>query len=130
MALFAACALALVLLAGCGDDDEAPGGGATELVVRVDADGPRAPEPAREARVRCDGADDTAGCGAATRLDTGDFAPVPADTVCTQQYGGPQTARVTGTLRGERIDARFSRTDGCEISRWDSVADLLDVAGP
>jgi hypothetical protein len=32
---------------------------------------------------------------------------------------------VEGTLRGERIDARFDRTNGCEIERWDRNAGLL-----
>lgn len=57
------------------------------------------------------------------------FAPVPPDTMCTQVYGGPQTATVTGTLRGERVDAAFSRTDGCQIARWDRHAVLLVVTG-
>ncbi len=53
------------------------------------------------------------------------FAPIPDDAMCTEIYGGPQTATVTGTLRGERIDARFSRSNGCEIARWDRLAWLL-----
>jgi len=44
---------------------------------------------------------------------------------CTQLYGGPQTASIRGTLRGEPVDARFSRTDGCQIARWEQVGDLL-----
>ncbi|GAA2791030.1 SSI family serine proteinase inhibitor [Streptomyces showdoensis] len=53
------------------------------------------------------------------------FAPVPADQLCTQQYGGPATARVTGTWQGRSIDARFSRADGCEISRWENLRPVL-----
>ncbi|MFK3733154.1 SSI family serine proteinase inhibitor [Streptomyces sp. NPDC088090] len=53
------------------------------------------------------------------------FAPVPADALCTQVYGGPVTARVTGTWQGRRIDARFSRANGCEIDRWENVEPLL-----
>ena len=41
------------------------------------------------------------------------------------QPGGPQVAVVTGTYRGRGVEARFSRTDGCEISRWKSMAPLL-----
>ncbi|WP_337063297.1 SSI family serine proteinase inhibitor [Kineococcus sp. G2] len=62
------------------------------------------------------------------------FAPVPPDTACTQVYGGPQRATVTGTWAGREVDARFTRTDGCEIARWDAVAALLSpgaaAAGP
>jgi hypothetical protein len=53
------------------------------------------------------------------------FSPVPRGTACTQIYGGPQVARVRGRLRGRRISAEFSRTDGCEISRWDRVRFLF-----
>jgi hypothetical protein len=51
--------------------------------------------------------------------------PVPADRMCTQIYGGPQTAHVTGTWRGKPVDASFSRTDGCQTARWDALAGLL-----
>ncbi|MFD5769481.1 SSI family serine proteinase inhibitor [Streptomyces sp. NPDC127049] len=53
------------------------------------------------------------------------FAPVPADRMCAQVYGGPVTAQVTGTWQGRRIDARFSRANGCEIDRWENVEPLL-----
>jgi hypothetical protein len=46
------------------------------------------------------------------------FAPVPADSACTQIYGGPEQALVTGTFRGARVWARFGRADGCQIERW------------
>lgn len=46
------------------------------------------------------------------------FAPVPADTACTEQYGGPAEALVTGHFQGRRIWARFNRADGCRIARW------------
>ena len=68
--------------------------------------------------------DPEAACRALTRRDD-PFAPVPPDAVCTELYGGPQTASVTGTLKGKPVDARFSRTDGCQIDRWDSHAALL-----
>ncbi|HEV8249045.1 MAG TPA: SSI family serine proteinase inhibitor [Gaiellaceae bacterium] len=56
------------------------------------------------------------------------FRPVPRDAVCTEIYGGPQEALVTGTYRGHRVNARFSRTNGCEIARWNRVAVLFPVA--
>lgn len=45
--------------------------------------------------------------------------------ICTQIYGGPQTARVRGTVGDTRIDRRFSRRNGCEISDWSRVGPLL-----
>ena len=53
------------------------------------------------------------------------FAPIPADAVCTEQYGGPQIAHVTGTWRGQPVDLRLSRVDGCRIAQWDQLGPLL-----
>jgi len=53
------------------------------------------------------------------------FAPLPADQVCTEQFGGPQTARVTGSWAGAGVDLALARTNGCEISQWDSLGPLL-----
>jgi len=53
------------------------------------------------------------------------FKPVPPDTACTQIYGGPQVAFVRGTYNGRRIWARFNRSDGCQINRWDRIAFLF-----
>lgn len=44
---------------------------------------------------------------------------------CTQQYGGPEVATVTGTFEGRSVNAAFSRTDGCQISRWQALAPLF-----
>ncbi|NEK86334.1 hypothetical protein GCU60_11265 [Blastococcus saxobsidens] len=55
------------------------------------------------------------------------FAPLPEDAMCTQQYGGPQTARITGRWAGDPVDLELSRVDGCRISQWDSLGPLLPV---
>ena len=57
------------------------------------------------------------------------FAPPPRDVACTQIYGGPQMARVVGTIAGKRVWATFSRTDGCQISRWGGLSPWLLPAG-
>ena len=44
---------------------------------------------------------------------------------CTQIYGGPQRARVTGTIGDRRIDRRFKRTDGCQVADWQHAVPLL-----
>jgi hypothetical protein len=75
--------------------------------------------PARHHVVRCPG---DARCA---RLPSGWYAPVPADVMCSQVYGGPQQALVTGSWGGRKIWARFKRTDGCQTSRWDRVAFLF-----
>ena len=53
------------------------------------------------------------------------FTPLPRDVVCTEIYGGPQRARVVGTVAGKRIWATFARTNGCEIDRWNRVSPWL-----
>ncbi|MGI5196714.1 SSI family serine proteinase inhibitor [Streptomyces sp. CA-288835] len=73
--------------------------------------------------------------GACERLDrrTGwgedPFAPVEPGGMCTMQYGGPATARVTGTWAGRPVDATYERGNGCEIARWDAMVPVLPELG-
>ncbi|MEU8958805.1 SSI family serine proteinase inhibitor [Streptomyces sp. NPDC048518] len=60
-----------------------------------------------------------------TVFGTNPFAPVPRDAMCTMQYGGPATAHIRGTWAGRPVDARYSRTDGCQISRWNALVPVL-----
>ncbi len=53
------------------------------------------------------------------------FAAVSGGRTCTQVYGGPAVAEVHGRVRGEAVGGRFTRTDGCEIARWDRVRFLF-----
>ena len=57
--------------------------------------------------------------------------PVPAGKVqaCTQQYGGPQTATVTGVVDGRQVQVSFSLKDGCEIAAWNAAKDVLGSSG-
>jgi hypothetical protein len=129
------CLIAMALLAGCGEDDEAEAPAPTQapsspasladLKLTVDSDG-SGRQPPKEVEVRCGEGQESALCTGVDQLDPEAFEPTPPETACTQQYGGPETARVTGTLRGERIDAEFSREDGCAIARWDAVVPVLD----
>ncbi|GIU93773.1 MAG: hypothetical protein KatS3mg012_0230 [Gaiellaceae bacterium] len=57
------------------------------------------------------------------------FAPVPPDMACTEIYGGPQVARVVGTVKGTRIWTTFTRANGCEIDRWQRLSPWLLPAG-
>jgi hypothetical protein len=127
-------ALAVIValaFAACGSDEPttpATGGGSDELanlVVTVDPDGEES-GAAKELQVTCKAPTESDLCGAAAGLSAADLAPTAEDVACTQQYGGPETATIKGTLRGEEVDASFSRTDGCEIARWDKVSPLLN----
>jgi len=68
---------------------------------------------------------------AALKANPGIVAPVAPGTsrACTQQYGGPQKAAVTGMVDGVAVDSTFARTNGCEISAWDAAKNVLGAAG-
>ena len=125
----------VALLASCGDSGDALAPKAdqnlvADLRVTVKPKGPGGFERVR--RVECArlGEDATEPrCRLLGGLEPEDMAPVPRRTACTQIYGGPATARVTGELRGERVSASFDLTDGCEIARWRRNAALLGAPG-
>lgn len=74
--------------------------------------------------------DATAALAAVEQFGEEIFFPEPRpDLICTQQYGGPQVAVVTGWFRGRKVHSQFSRTDGCEIARWKTMASLLGNTG-
>lgn len=68
-------------------------------------------------------------CAAIAKQGTRLFAPVPAGIACSQIYGGPESARIAGTVTGHKINATFSRTDGCQIARWNAAKALVTFPG-
>jgi hypothetical protein len=56
-------------------------------------------------------------------------APRATDQACTQQYGGPQQATVTGVVDGIPVEAGFSLRDGCAIAAWNAAKDVLGSSG-
>ena len=66
-------------------------------------------------------------CSKLRRIGVRSFAPVPAHAACTEIYGGPQIARVSGRFAGQSIKASFNRTNGCEIARWSKLAFLFPL---
>jgi hypothetical protein len=121
--------LPLLLVAACGGDDVVttadPPAAGTSLVVEVDA-GTGATE---RWRLTCEpvGGDhpDPEGACAAVAAQPDPFAPIPPEAVCTQVYGGPETATVRGTHRGRPVDLGLARTDGCRMSQWDALAAVV-----
>ncbi len=65
--------------------------------------------------------------GACRRLDAlgGPLRVTPRREMCSMVYGGPQTARVTGMWRGHRVDQRYSRSNGCQTTRWQRMEPVL-----
>ncbi|PQZ89561.1 hypothetical protein CQ018_15520 [Arthrobacter sp. MYb227] len=51
--------------------------------------------------------------------------PAPSNQMCTEQYGGPATALVTGTRDGKAVNREFDLKNGCGISDWGNALPLL-----
>ncbi|HEY5822405.1 MAG TPA: SSI family serine proteinase inhibitor [Propionibacteriaceae bacterium] len=140
-------AASLVLVVGCGNPSAgptAPSPGATvtpsdspsqaaadtELtIVSVDGSG-----ASTTWLLSCDPAggdhpDAAAACAALDKFGAQALPPVPKDQMCTQIYGGSETATVTGRWRGANVMSTFSRNNGCEIARWKMLTGLLPEAG-
>jgi Subtilisin inhibitor-like len=127
----------LVVAAGCANSSSSVGtdSSASDLTITVtETEG----SAAEEWTLTCgstpggDHPDPEAACAAVQAVidDGGDpFAPVPSDAVCTEIYGGSATATITGTWEGEDVDASYSRTNGCEIARWDPLMDVFRTTG-
>lgn len=45
--------------------------------------------------------------------------------LCSQIYGGPQTAHITGTIDDKRVNVRVDRTDGCGVEDWTALEAVL-----
>ena len=126
-----------VLVSGCAAPSEgSPPRGASssspnpppeDLVVQIHRD---AGSPAETYHLVCGATvsgNHPAGVAACAHLNTlaHPFAPLPAGVMCSQIYGGPQTAHVTGRWKGAAVDVRLSRVDGCRVEQWNSLGPLL-----
>lgn len=128
-AAVAVTAVVLSVVAACGSDVSSDGdtGGdtsaGTSLTIVVTPD---AGAETSTYQLTCDPAggdhpQPEQACDALDAAGAGVLDPVPADQSCTQIFGGPQTATVTGTYEGKDVDATFSRENGCEIDRWEKL---------
>jgi LysM repeat protein len=45
--------------------------------------------------------------------------------LCSQIYGGPQYAHITGTINGEPVNLMVTRADGCGTAAWQTLEPLL-----
>jgi hypothetical protein len=132
-------ALALVVLvAGCGGDDEkdspvpTAAGKGSALELTLDADGADGEEP-QVKTVDCPdppppGPDPL--CGQVLLLSPDDLEPVPPQVPCPEIYGGPDTLRVEGTLEGKAVEATLTRENGCEIERFGTWLPILKELFP
>ncbi len=137
----AAAAIAVLVLGtgvlvaqGCGGGDASggtagePGTGQLQITY--------IPEPGvkpRTATLVCPAtdSDDRAACEQIESLSAA-FDPVPPGKGCALIYGGPEQIALYGTWAGERVNTTLTRTDGCEMERYESLAPVLLplVGGP
>jgi hypothetical protein len=112
---------------GCGDEEqERAAAPATSLTITVWEQGRDAGEPETRTPECSAGASDRA-CERLAELGATAFAPVEGDAVCTEIYGGPAEAEVSGTIDGTPVEANLSRANGCEIARWEAVQAVVPV---
>jgi hypothetical protein len=126
--------IALLGIVGCGAGGTSPevASSRTDLKITYWAEG-KAAGPAKTWTLRCAPAGGTlpraaAACEKLAAMRN-PFAPVPPDAVCTDQYGGPQVALVTGTFRGRALWAKLQRRNGCEIARFKRLSFLVPGFG-
>jgi hypothetical protein len=89
----------------------------------------------RSAKLRCSGGSAAATgylkraparhCRRVRKLTTFLATRPPRDRVCTQVYGGPETARVEGRIGDRAVHRSFDRADGCGSADWDRMGSLL-----
>ena len=116
---------ALALVAGCGSEagSQAPrydltitywpsgrGGEARSATLTCDPDGGSHQNPAQA-------------CDALLQHEDA-LRPVGAGTACTEIYGGPQLA----TISGSGVHALLSRENGCQIARWEALAPVVELS--
>jgi hypothetical protein len=113
-------------LAGAGSDD----------AVRLTVTFSRAPGARHVAHLRCAGNSARAdgflrsvgarrACATARRLAAFLASRPPSNRACSEIFGGPERALVTGTIGSRRVRRAFARTDGCETADWRRAIPLL-----
>jgi hypothetical protein len=120
-------AVLLVVLAGCGSEGGASSAPRYDLTITFWPQG--SDSDARTATLTCDPdggshPDPATACNALLAHEDA-LAPVAGDVACTEIYGGAQIA----TISGAAFRARFDRTNGCEIARWDALKAVLELPG-
>jgi hypothetical protein len=52
----------------------------------------------------------------------------PADQICTQIFGGPDIAFISGEIDGQSVSVEIKRNDGCGIAAWDLLGSALPTS--
>lgn len=123
----------MLAVTGCGDEptpDEPGGLDGTAFTVTLDPDGADGRQEQLVEDVSCAEGDRERACQAAADLEPADLEPADPTQPCTELFGGTDTAAITGTLDGEPIDVTLSRSNGCEIERFERALPLLKALFP
>jgi hypothetical protein len=137
-------AAVVVIVVGVAGAQLAPGGAGGATSARA-ADEPvdltvrftRSPGGRRQvAHVRCTSARATAdgwlravgarrACAHARRIAALLTRARAPERACTEIFGGPERASVTGRIGARRVRIGFQRRDGCEVADWQRAQPLL-----
>jgi hypothetical protein len=142
-AALAVAAAAIAVLAGTGSDGggsptaaSSPAAATSDPVTLTIAFSRQPGAPRSVAHLRCRGSRATAdgflravgarrACaharGVARLFTTG---PDP-HRACTEIFGGPERALVTGKIGDRRVRRSFKRTDGCQVADWQRAMPIL-----
>jgi hypothetical protein len=118
----------VAVLTGCGGNDEQPAGSARAATTRLSV---------QVTGARPDPLEVTFACGGGTpckreRVDALADVAAPPDPAraCTEIYGGPERAHVTGTIEGRAVDVTVARSDGCGIADYEALFAALGRKPP
>ncbi|CAB4911467.1 unannotated protein [freshwater metagenome] len=53
------------------------------------------------------------------------FAKADPNQMCSEIFESAEVATVKGTWNGKKVSARFAKTNGCEITRWNTLKFLI-----
>jgi LysM repeat protein len=124
-------------LAACGGSSPSSANAPTSLTITTKTGAANSVLVPGDATLECGGADGPTATGFLAQNATAACAAVASGALqkvaqsqrsgrlCSQIYGGPQTAHIKGTVDGKKIDLSVSRTDGCGISDWTALTALL-----
>jgi LysM repeat protein len=124
------------LAAACGGPS-ASSSAPTQLTITTNTGSANSVLVPGEAELECGGPDGPQASGflaqnadaACAAVEQGVLTDISKDQesgrLCSEIYGGPQTARIKGTAHGKKVDLSVSRTDGCGVGDWTTLAPLL-----
>jgi hypothetical protein len=129
----------VVALAGCGGGSDSSSKGSPSTTTQLVIDAETGPSDGSlhdsRATLDCDGSATATGFlsgqadTACALVHQGAVQHVTSEQhdnrACSQIYGGPQRAAISGTIDGEPVRLTVTRTDGCGTADWETLEPLL-----